>query len=106
MSIGLVAEHINHLADDVIYINRLQTYRTLSVKRADTVDDVGCAYGVAGHLRSSLACLGHIGLIAVEKSQARLGICNGRPNWLVHFVRQGSCQLSHSADSVQMCNVA
>ena len=44
--IGLVAEHLDHLSDQFVYIKRLQMWRTLSVKRADTVDDVGCTSSV------------------------------------------------------------
>src|SRR4029077_10625468 len=86
MPIGLVVEHIDHLADDFVYVNHLQARSTLSVKRADTLDDVGCTGSVPGHFRSRLARLRHIGLLAIKKSQACLSVCYRRSNWLIDFV--------------------
>jgi len=89
------AQEDDHLANDFVYINQLSLRRSLLEELADSIDDVGGSGCILDDSRRSLACFFHIGWIARKPSQARIAVGDGGGNRLIHFVREGSGQLSH-----------
>ena len=57
------------------------------------------------HGDDSFARFFDIGLITVEPAQAGVGIGNGGRDRLIHFVREGSSQLSHRGHPAHPCQI-
>src|SRR5208283_1390953 len=47
----------------------------------------------------------HVGLVAIEPSQGRVGAGDGRRDGLLQLVRERGRQLSHDAHPIHMCEI-
>ena len=71
-------------------------------EQADPADDFRRARSVFHDSHSSRARLFQIGMIARKPTQAGIGVGDGGGDRLIHFVRQGSGQLSHGGHPVHV----
>jgi len=101
----LVAHQGDHLSNDLVNIDRLPLWSTLVEQEANSTDDLRRAGCVFHHSRRGSARFFHIRALAVEPAQAGVGIGKSGGNWLVHFVCEGSSQLSHRSDPADPCEI-
>jgi hypothetical protein len=81
----------DHLSNDFVYIQQLPFRSTLLEEQADAADDFR---------RTRLFEIWGLG---GEPAQAGIGVGDGGGNRLIHFVRQGSRQLSHGGHPADVC---
>ncbi len=89
------AEQGDDLQNDFIHVDQLPVRFALLRYGANAVDDVGGALCISNNCQSSLACLPEIGILSRKPSDTGAGAGAGGGDRLIHFVGQGSGQLSH-----------
>src|SRR5205807_8808696 len=85
------------LSNNLVYIHELPLRSAFLEELADAADDFPRALSVFHDSRSSRARLFDVWSVACEPAQASISVGAGSGDWLIHFVRQGSGQLSHGS---------
>src|SRR5882672_447299 len=105
VSCRLAAQEDDHLSNDFVYIHQLPFWITLLEEQPNPADDFRRTHSVFRASHGSRARFFHIWGVARQPANAGIGVGDGGANRLVHFVRQGSSQLSHGRHPADVCEI-
>src|SRR5207247_2298037 len=102
---GLAPEKNSHLLNNLVYIHELPLRTILLEELAGPADDFRRALSVFHDSHGGRARLFEVWSVGREPAQAGISVGASCGDWLIHFVRQRSGQLSHGGHTVDACEI-